>query len=250
VVRTATLLLIASIAAAQQSARSVAAYRARVLGVFDVNSGAPVEGVEVLDVASGTKAFTTPTGTVSLAYLPDGGSTVRIRKLGYAPITQFIAISPADTVPLTLLLTPTATVLPAVVTKDSARHYISPGLREFEERRRGGFGHFITEDELRKSDNREMSEVVRQLPGLLVTCNTRTPRKCVAGSARAGGGCKYMIYVDGIRMTDENLLLLSVNQFAGVESYTPATTPSKYNMTGRPGTNSACGVLLFWSRER
>ena len=59
-----------------------------------------------------------------------------------------------------------------------------------------------------------------------------------------------MIYVDGIRMTDENLLMLSVSQFAGIEAYTPATTPARYNMTGRPGTNSACGVLLFWSRER
>ena len=134
--RVAALLLVASVAAAQQPAARLAAYRARIIGVYDLNTGAPIEGAEVLDVASGTKALTTPTGTVSLAYLPDGGSTVRIRKLGYTPITQFIAISPADTVPLTLLLAPTATMLPAVVTKDSARHYVSPGLREFEERRR------------------------------------------------------------------------------------------------------------------
>jgi hypothetical protein len=95
-----------------------------------------------------------------------------------------------------------------------------------------------------------MPDVIRQLPGLQVTCNTRTPRKCVAGSSRGGGGCKYMIYIDGLQITDENLLMLSVSQFAGVEAYTPATTPPNYNMTGRPGMSSACGVLLFWSRER
>lgn len=150
--RAAVLLLVASLAAAQEPASRLAAYRGRIVGVFDLNTGAPIKGVEVIDLASGTRALTTTTGTVSLFYLPDGGSMVRIRKLGYTAITQFIAISPSDTVPPTLLMTPTATMLPAVITKDSAQHYISPGLREFEERRKAGFGHFITEDDLRKSD--------------------------------------------------------------------------------------------------
>ena len=245
--RIAALLLVASVAAAQEAPPKLAAYRGRVLGVFDLNTGAPIEGVEVLDVASGTKALTTSTGTVSLAYLPDGGSTVRIRKLGYTPITQFIAISPSDTVPLTLLLTPNTTVLPAVVTKDSAPRYISPSLRAFEERRQAGFGHFVTEAELRKSDTREMPDVLRSVPGVSIACSTRTPRRCTAGSFRGGRGqgCPYLIFVDGIRGTDLNLLMLPVSQFAGVEAYTAATIPPMYNMTG-----TACGVLLFWSRER
>jgi hypothetical protein len=245
--RVATLLLAASLAAAQESAPKLAAYRGRIVGVYDLNTGAPIEGVEVVDVASGTKAMTTATGTVSLVYLPDGGSTVRIRKLGYTPITQFIAISPSDTVPLTLLLTPTTTVLPAVVTRDSARHYISPGLRQFEERRKAGVGHFITEDELRKSDTREMPDVLRRLTGVQINCSARTPRRCTAGSVRSGRGqlCPFLIYVDGLRMTDNNLLMLSVDQFAGVEEYSGATIPPMYNATG-----TACGVLLFWSRER
>jgi hypothetical protein len=247
VLRVGALLVVASLAAAQQPAPKLAAYRGRIIGVYDLNTGAPIEGVEVLDVASGTKALTTATGTVSLAYLPDGGSTVRIRKLGYTPITQFIAVSPTDTVPLTLLLTPNVTVLPAVVTKDSAPHYISPGLRAFEERRKAGFGRFVTEDELRKSDTREMPDVLRSVPGVTIGCNTRTPRVCTAGSFRGGRGqgCPYLIYVDGIRMTNLNLLMLPVSQFAGVEVYSAATIPPMYNMTG-----TACGVLLFWSRER
>ena len=242
-----TLLVVASLAAAQEPAPKLAAYRGRIVGVYDLNTGAPIEGVEVVDVASGTKAMTTATGTVSLAYLPDGGSTVRIRKLGYTPITQFIAISTSDTVPLTLLLTPTTTVLPAVVTMDSAPHYISPGLRAFEERRKAGFGRFITEDELRKSDSHEMPDVLRRLTGVQINCSTRTPRRCNAGSVRSGRGqlCPFLIYVDGLRMTDNNLLMLSVDQFAGVEEYSGATIPPMYNMTG-----TACGVLLFWTRER
>src|SRR5439155_25841933 len=98
-------LLAASPAAAQQPVTPLAPYRARIVGVFDVNTGAPIEGAEVMGVASGTKAMTTATGTVSLVFLPDGGSQVRIRKIGYAALTRFIAISPSDTTPLTLILT-------------------------------------------------------------------------------------------------------------------------------------------------
>src|SRR3954468_23600063 len=124
---------------AQTPATSVPAYRARVLGVYDGNTGNPIDGVRVTAVGSGTWAATTKTGTVSLAFLPDGGDSVTIRKAGYKPAGQFILISPSDTSALTVILAPTENVLPAIVTKDTAPHYISPGLQAFEERRKTGF---------------------------------------------------------------------------------------------------------------
>lgn len=248
------LLIAASLAAAQQA--GTAAYRARVIGVFDFVSGAPIEGADVTDMTSGTVALTTRTGTVSLAFLPDGGSTVRIRKVGFTSISQFIAISPADTVPLTLMMTPTTTVLPAVVTSDSAPRYISPGLRAFEERRKGGVGHFITEAELRKSDSRRMVDVLRLLPGVVIKCSPRGEpgHQCFAVGRQSAehplisgsGPCKLRTYVDGQLVADLNLAEMDVSQFAAIESYAGAATmPTIYNVTG-----GACGALLFWSRER
>ena len=111
----------------------------------------------------------------------------QLLKVGYQPNTLFIAISPADTMPMTML-SPVVTTLPTVVTRHSAPRYISPGMREFEERRRGGIGH------LRKSDNRSMPDVPRQLPGLIVNCHGTT--ECHAASSRLaskhafqGGDC-------------------------------------------------------------
>jgi hypothetical protein len=249
-------LFAASLAAAQQAGAPAVSYRARIVGVFDFNTGAPIEGADVADMTSGTVALTTRTGTVSLAFLPDGGSTVRIRKLGYTVITRFIAISPVDTVPLTLMMTPTATILPAVVTNDSAPRYLSPGLRAFEERRKAGVGHFIAEAELRRSDNRQMVDVLRRLPGLDIKCTPalRPDRQCFAVSGRqsaehpfiSSDRCKYQTYVDGGLVTDLNLSQMSVSEYAAIESYGGAATiPPIYNITG-----SACGVILFWTRER
>jgi hypothetical protein len=231
-------LFVARVAAAQATPAPINDYRARVLGTFDGTTGEPIEGVEVTDVLSGLSAFTTRTGTVSLVFLPPGNSAIRVRKVGYAAILRVVSIGPADTVPITLILT---RALPAMITADSSPRYISPGLRAFEERRKGGFGQFIAEAELRKADNREMSDVLRKLTGFKISCSTRTPRRCVA----TAGCAPTLIFIDGVRSTDNNLLMLRVSEFAAVEAYHGATIPVEYNMTG-----SACGVLLFWSRER
>jgi hypothetical protein len=95
------------------------AYRFRVLGVFDDQTGDPVEGVEVADMLSGNSSLATRTGTVSLLFLPDGGSLVRLRKIGFESQTFPVSISPADTAPITIVLT-RATQLPTVVVNDSA----------------------------------------------------------------------------------------------------------------------------------
>ncbi len=239
----------ASAALAQQS---LPTYRGRLLGVFDERTGDPVEGAEVIDVLEKTTALTTKTGTVTLAFLPDGGGMIRIRKVGYEAQTMVVAISEADTIPLTVLLKPSVTQLPKVVTTDSAPRFISPGLSAFEERRKQNVGgSFIAATELRKSDGRPLANVLRNVPGLKVQCSTRTS-ECRALSGRSqskyailGGDCVVDIYVDGTGYSDPDLNKLRVDELGGVEYYSGAAVPIQYNRTG-----STCGVLLLWTRER
>src|SRR4051812_38949039 len=94
----AVSVLLTTMAAAQP----VAGYRHRALGVYDRATGDPIEGAGVIYVATGTIAQTTATGTVDLVFLPEGGALVRVRKLGYHPLEQFIRISQADTSPVTI----------------------------------------------------------------------------------------------------------------------------------------------------
>jgi hypothetical protein len=56
------------------------------------------------------------------------------------------------------------------------------------------------------------------------------------------------VYLDGILVNkdDRDLEKMRTDQFGGIEAYMGAATiPTLYNKTG-----SACGVLLFWTRER
>ena len=246
----------AFIAAGAQTSAPLAPYRARLLGVFNAQTGDPIEGAEVIDVFSKTKALTTATGTITLSFLPEGGSMIRVTKIGFTPETSVVPITPADTTPFMIMLRPIAQALPTVVTKDTATPFISPGLRAFAERARSGNGgRFITEAELRKNETKNMTYMVRRLPSIQIDCPRQGLRvgQCWAYAARSkskfaimGGQCVVDLYIDGQIAGDNDLEKLRVDQFAGVEWYSGAASiPAQYNKTG-----STCGVLLMWSRDR
>jgi len=239
----------------------------RLLGVFDEDSGQPLDGVEVMDMLTGTSALTTSTGTVSLVFLSPGGSLVRIRKLGYAVQTMSIPLSPRDTSGITVTLKRVAE-LPAVVTRDSSRRYISPALRGFEERRKSGHGYFIDETVLRKEDNRSLGNLlVAHAPGATVKQMSGSAMFLLR-SARCINGGQPDVYVDGVALAhvpdprwpgasrvrgggDTRDIPIDLSQFQvsdlGAVEYYPdnATMPAQF---GR--TSSGCGALMLWTRER
>jgi hypothetical protein len=80
------------------------AYRYRLLGVYDEQTGDPIEGAVVTDLTSGTSAKTTSTGTVSLVFLPEGTTPLRISKMGFEDLSIGVEISASATSPLTLIM--------------------------------------------------------------------------------------------------------------------------------------------------
>jgi hypothetical protein len=247
------------IAAAQAT---IPAYRARILAVYTTDGDA-IEGAEVVDEASKTSALTTKTGTVSLSFLPEGATLVRIRKVGFAATTMLVNISAADTLPVMVMLKTGATELEKVVTTDTARRFISPGLRGFQERMAKGGGYFIDAKELRKWDSGPITPALRNLPGIEIICiRTNGPRRgeCYASNKRAPAtsadhDCPVDIYMDGALFFQavgasaqfgNDLQRLQTTQFAGVEYYSGMSrVPPEFNKSG-----ARCGVLVLWTRER
>ena len=253
-------------AATARDSLSLPAYRARVLGVFDATTGAPVADADVIDVLSGASARTTSTGTVALVFLPDGGGLVRTRKLGYEEQTMIVAISPADTVPVTVVLQPVVK-LPEVVTTGTPR-FISPSLRSFEERRlHSTTGYFVSDSVLRKEDGRMLGTVLlSHVPGIQIvhkgryTLLMQSPRCSMLGPEAAG---PPDVYLDGVPLphpppppshgfsTTAGLQPFDLGEFdvsnlAGVEYYPDgAALPPEFSRTSK-----GCGALLLWTREK
>ena len=237
-------------------------YRCRLLGVYDAQTGEPVEGVEVGDILSKASATTSKTGTVSLFFLPDGGALVRLRKIGYETQTVAVSITPADTIPVTIILNH-ATALPAVVVKDSAPKFMTPGMRQFEEHRKQGFGHFLTDSIFRKYESSSLANLLSsRMPGL-ITVNTPNNQKYLASGRKMCGGralsvcsgpsCLVSVYQDGAKIFDASnpgslkvdFEHLSPMDYDAAEFYQGAEVPSEYNSTG-----NSCGVLVLWSRMK
>lgn len=89
---------------AASAASVLPGYRYRLLGVFDRLTGDPIAGADVIDMTTGTRARTSTTGTVSLIFLPEGGTPVRITKPGYEDLTLAVEISAETAEPLTLVM--------------------------------------------------------------------------------------------------------------------------------------------------
>lgn len=81
------------------------AYRRRLLGVYDAESGSPVADAQVTILGTASGVMTSSNGLTSLRFLPDGTSTLLIHRNGFADLSLDVTIAPNDTNPVTIVLT-------------------------------------------------------------------------------------------------------------------------------------------------
>ncbi len=257
----AGLLLAAGVRAipAQQPTQAAAL----VGTVTDDSTGMGLPDAEVSIPLLHQRVVTSADGRFRLAGLPAGALAVEVRRIGFLPRRDTVTLAADQTLHRDYALTRQVTVLDTVHTT-TTHTYISPALRAFEERRARGFGHFISEETLRKNDDKMLNSVIlSQIPGVyLVRVNgsiyLASGRKQAPGPVFLNADrmitCFVTVYMDGARIWDytqpaatrPDFSRLSVRDFAGVE-YHPggATLPAGYSPM-----NSDCGVLLLWTRER
>ncbi len=249
-VAVATPLIVAN---AQAGANATPRPLGRLLGVFDDATGQPVAGAEVVNLATQARALTSESGAVSLALLEPGVTVLQIRKIGYASRMQTVIVSPADTVSITVMLKPLAQALPEVRT--TAASTATGKLSLFEQHRAEGFGHFLTQEQLAKSQGRLTSDVLRTIPGALLVPSRRSTAWYV-GSTRGNGSvnrgtCLAAVMVDGAVVYGGapgqppfDINSIRPEEMAGVEFYAGgASMPMEYNTT-----RGTCGIVIIWTR--
>ena len=213
---------------------SAAQVRLRVIGVFDEESGEPLEGVDVTDFFTGISSRTTKTGTTALILNGASGTLIRLKKVGYQPITLPVRNAPQDTTPITTMLIRAGHVLPAVITvgdrtivlgkSDTVSALLRNGF--YERRETGGAPRsaFISGDKLQ---------------GTSLLTNARYFGRAI---------CESNVYIDGIKVSSPQRVggrflkegidqLIDPSQVAGIETYTGAELPAgtTHTMQG-PGT--------------
>jgi hypothetical protein len=229
----------------------------RILGVFDNATGELVVGAEVIDLATRTKALTSASGAISLAFLESGATVLQIRKIGYQSKMLTVKVSDADTVSVTVLLDPLGQTLPGVLTR--APPPLTGKLADFERRRAAGFGHFLTREQLAKMENHLTSDALRTIPGLKLVRPPGQGSIWYVGTTRpsasflrtgANGMCLAAVMVDGVFVyTGDGQPPFDINsikpeEMAGLEYYGGAATmPTEYN-----STRTACGLVVIWTR--
>ena len=240
----------AGIASAQAPAAAPRVRPGRLVGVYDSQSGAPLDDVTVTNALNGLSARTTATGTLSLFFVDTSGGLLRLTKIGYQPLMLVVANSDADTIPETILMEPAATRLAPVVTNaravrgpaDTVRSLEVAGFYDRRQTSGAPSSAFQTSDKLERLTL--LSDVIRLSGREVCMSNLYINGARVSGSGVAtfGRGRRPNNLrrdpIDG---------LLTAQEVLGIEMYRPSEVPAQYNVTRPPGQPD-CGATLVWTK--
>jgi hypothetical protein len=236
--------------------------------VVDDADDRPIAGATVVIEVLRLQAVTDSAGTFRMPYIAAGRHIVLVRRLGFTPLSAVLNFGPSDTLEFDFALIKQPTNLPEVAVRTDAP--VPPKLVEFEERRKAGFGRFLTPDFLEKNRDRRLSEVMAVIPGPRIVRGSGN-YGWIASSVGSGAiqrrfGLSPMDVARGADpnqcyaavMLDGNLIYsgrsgemlfdvnsLATNTVAAIEYYRDAaSTPSKFNIRG----GETCGLVVIWTK--
>lgn len=238
--------------------------------VTDTMNVKPVVGAEVVVPALSKSLLTNDKGAFRLREIPRGSYDVIVRKIGFGPLTTKMTFTANQTMRRRIVLSPVTVLNQVEITAERMR---DPQMRAFEENRKLGLGHFVTRADLAQREMLQLSDFIRELPGVSVatqggsnawvgssrgiqsmTCRT-APLEDITGAPMTparNGCCMAAVYLDNMRLygggeTGEvpNINRYKPEQVEAIEYYAgPAQTPSEYS-----NLNSNCGVVVIHTRR-
>jgi hypothetical protein len=249
---TSALLMAAAVATPTPLRAQTATIRGTVRST---ESGRAVAGASVTLPAAARQTRTDSLGRFVLNALRDGAQELVVQAVGFAPARALVTITAGPPLEVEVDLDPLPQELQRVVTvapRDAARNI---AYAEFEERRAMGLGRFLTREELVREEGRSLDALLRaRVPGLRIW-DVGSAR--VAGSSRGNisilprgdSRCFVQVIVDNViryqtggTLPPFDLRSLDPGMIAGIEFYTPSSTPAEFNR----GSTAACGTLLIW----
>jgi hypothetical protein len=191
-------------------------------------------------------------GEWTLAGAPIGTRMLETRAVGYYPEYR-----PVDVVtgaaPIRTALSTMKAVLDTV--RVMAERLSNRNMIEFNERRRGGIGRYLTAEDVERRRPIVTSDLFRNMAGL------RLERTEIGDTQLLMRGtfeevCVPSVYIDGRYMRDLSAddidSWVKPSEIAGMEIYVGPHVPAQFN-TGLAGGSAAggqsCGAIVIWSKS-
>ena len=181
-----------------------------------------------------------------------GGVDRRARN--YRPVSAIIQVDVRDTLRLSFTMESAVQTLETVTVVEERR---SLRMLEFDQRRRQGFGFFITNEQIEQRNLPVAADYLRFAPGVALAPSPQPSGnpELVAISKREGGSiygdgagaCAMQVVIDGVPMPARFPLELlpTPKEIAGFEIYNgAATVPPQFS-----GVDRRCGMILVWTKD-
>jgi hypothetical protein len=242
----AALPLLSQAQTSQVRTASSAEYSTPLIGMIRDSSGRPLLGVELrLKGSDDLLARTNDAGGFRIASMPLGTSTIVLRRLGFSPATIDVHLRANTVDSLVISMAAFATMLPGVAATDEHDALSKRLLASFWERRKLGFGSFMTRDEIEHRNATEFTELVRMMPGVRVTNANGRPSIRFARDIQSRD-CPPQYVVDGMKIENGSPDEFVPEDVEAIEIYAgPATIPMQFR--SRPDQHT-CGAVVVWTR--
>ncbi|HZD03401.1 MAG TPA: carboxypeptidase regulatory-like domain-containing protein, partial [Longimicrobiales bacterium] len=169
-----------------------------------------------------------------------------VTSLGYHRFEDSLQVQPGREIRLVVHLSASPLELEPLMVVTARRPAFMDG---FEERRSHARLHtaFFTHDEIQELDPRDVTELLRTVPGTFVAPGLFGDRLMVDGDVTRGGHCRPDVWVNGLLMIGGPSYndVYPPDDIAAVELYAiEHDVPQRFKGPRR------CGALVIWLRER
>lgn len=217
----------------------------RVFGtVIDQSTQEPVPSAEIVlrpeDGRDPSRRSADGDGEFGFPVMPVGSYAIEIEALGYHAISQTLPIREVAELRITAELVPLALELDPVVVVTERRGRMD--RTGFNERRRSGFGRYVTREDIEARNPFYVSDLLRMMPGVRVVPDSRG----FGNSVLLRQGCRPTVYLDGMRLMEVDGFgiddLLMAHDVEGIEVYQGIQAPAQFG-------GGSCGSIVLWTRR-
>lgn len=234
--------------------------------VLEDSTSRPVARAQIIVGALSRNVVSDSTGSFTMADVPAGLHTVRIRALGFVPVEQRLVFRADDRIDLDIELRRQVPTLSGVAVSANA---VPSFLNEFNARRRLGQGRFLDTTDIAPFVNSQLATLLSaKIPGVRqVRFGGRTALasgRGIASMEQIPGGdvmdrqlgapkaCYVQVIIDNVSVyqgqPDEPLFnsdQVNLLAIAAIEYYTPSNRPSEFKRAG----GGPCGSLVIWTKR-